>query len=48
MVRHNLVTEEVEVNPLVGAAALRAPQHSAVKMAGSLQIIHRKRNMERT
>ena len=48
MVRHNLVAEEIEINPLVGAATLRATQHCAVKVTCGLKVIHRKGDMERT
>ena len=37
-VQGDLVAEEVEIDPGVGASAFLASQHAAVKMAGGIQI----------
>jgi hypothetical protein len=47
-VRDDLVTEEIEVDPLFGAAAFGATEHRAVEMARSLEIIDGERNVEGT
>ena len=39
VVGDDLVAEEVEVDPVVGAAALRAAQDGAVKVAGGGEIV---------
>jgi hypothetical protein len=38
--QRDLVAEEVEVDPAVGAAALAAAEHAAVERARGLQIVH--------
>src|SRR5690606_22309133 len=42
-----LVAEEVEVDPLVSAAALRATEQPAVELAGQRQVMYRNGEMER-
>ena len=47
-VSHNLVPEEVEVNPLLRASSFRAAKHAAIKAACLSQVVNRKRKMKRT
>ena len=37
--RHDLVAEEIEVDPLLRAAAFRTPQNGAIKMTRSVEIV---------
>ena len=43
----DLVAEEVEVNPVIGAAALGAAQDGAVKVAGGRKVVNREGDVER-
>jgi hypothetical protein len=43
----DLVAEEVEIDPVVGAAALRAAQDGAVKVAGGGEVVDREGDVER-
>ena len=46
-VRHELVAEEIEVHPLIAAAAFRAAEQLAVEAARRAKIVNRDRQMKR-
>ncbi len=46
-VSHDLVTIKVEIDPLRAASAFRAAQEFAVEFASGVQVVNRKRKMER-
>jgi hypothetical protein len=48
LVRDKLVTEEVEVDPVVRTAALGTPQHGAVKMTRRVEIVDGESKMKRS
>jgi hypothetical protein len=45
-VRHHLMTEEVEVDPLRGTATFGTPQQPAIEAARDLQVMHREGEVE--
>ena len=47
MVRDDLVPEQIEVDPLVGTAALRAAEHRAVELPRGGEIVDREGDMKR-
>ncbi len=38
--RHELVTEEIEIDPMIRAAALGTAEQTAIELAGSSKIVH--------
>ena len=46
-VHHQLVTEEIEIHPLVAAAAFGTAEQTAIKAARRSQLMHRNRKMKR-
>ena len=45
--RNDLVTEQIEIDPVIGAASLFAFKYAAVKRAGGIEIVDRERQVKK-